>query len=139
MADLDLAMDPYDRKVFKILMGLEMFFLKHFYYVNDFYVYLFYIQEFHIRAQLMTDNICRKRGPTRLYCGFWVKSVVSIAMTNYFRRSFLCTSWILLSSVVSFAQSLSRTTYCPQSKNQLSFRRYKWTWTFFLVAIYCLF
>ena len=88
-----------------------------------FFMYnFFYLQEFQISAQLMTDTIYTKRGPTRLYYGFRVKRLVSMALTK-FRKIFM----YLLSSafICFFAQSLSPINYCPPFKDPIFFQNVK--------------
>ena len=86
----------------------------------------------------MTDNICRKRGPTRLFCGFRVKRVVSMAMTNCFRKiifvyflnsAFIC--WL-------FCPTFKPNNLLSPVKEPVIFQQVKMNIDTFLVAIYCL-
>ena len=55
-ADLDRTVDPYDKKIFRFKWGAT-FFPKLYRFVN---VLCKLRQESQIRAQLMTDTVCKK-------------------------------------------------------------------------------
>ena len=81
-------------KSFLDFKGARLLLSKYFRYVNDFYLYFFYLQEYQIRSQLMTKTIHEKQGPARLYFGFRVKRVVSVGLTNCFRKKILNNAYL---------------------------------------------
>ena len=66
--DLDLTVDPYDKKNFLIEMGRDLFF-KAFQLCKGFHVN--YRKESPIRSQLLTDTICKTKSNEIL---IWFKS-----------------------------------------------------------------
>ena len=110
-ADLDLAMDPYN-KHFLDFNGARHFFSKCFRYVNVFHVN--YGQKFQIKAQLMTDPLYNKQDLMRLHYGFSVKLNVFMALTKCFRENFREFFWFAFNSY-NFCSPMALR---PQSKIQ---------------------